>query len=213
MGILGFAEYLNDRYAGQGDYSGGLGDNSFGKPISAEKTRILKDKLILAYDKVHAGITSLPMYQELNSELSFDSNWKSFQNIINNLAANVELLTLKEGFSLSTRLLEELNKLRNSLVTKGVERSKMLKMDEGIKHIQDYIWKESKRILNLHDLKGVFVDAPELKGIVDTVVPTWDYGPGKNPTNGLLNKKPKRETPGKLMKRLLEENENAKKGK
>lgn len=213
MGILGFAEYLNAKYAGQGDYSAGLGDNSFGKPISAEKTRILKDKLILAYDKVHTDITTLPMYQELNSELSFDPYWKSFQNIINNLAANIEFMTLKEGFTLSTRLLGELNKLRNNLVTKGVERSKMLKMDEGIKHIQDYIWKESKRILNLHDLKGMFIDTPELKGIVDTVVPTWDYGPGKNPTSGLLHKKPKREHAGKMMKRLMEENENEKKGK
>jgi len=213
MGILGFAEYLNDRYEGLGSYAAGLGDNSFGKPISAEKTRILKDKLILTYDKVHAGVTQLPMYQELNAELGFDPNWKSFQNLINNLAANVEFMTLKEGFSLSTRLIEELNKLRNNLVIKGVERSKMLKMDEAIKHIQDYIWKESKRILNLHDLKGIFIDAPELKGIVDTVVPTWDYGPGKNPTSGLLHKKPKRETAGKMMKRLMEENENEKKGK
>lgn len=213
MGIRGFAEYLGMKYAGYDDFSSNPPDTSFGKPISPEKTRILKDKLILTYDKVTSGVTQLPFYQILNKELANEFYWKVFQDLITNLAASIEYLPLKDAFSFSVKLIDSLNQLRNAIVKGGMEREKLLKMDEGIKNIQDYIWKESKRVLNLHDLKGLIIEAPELQGIVNTLVPTWDYGPGKNPSKGLLYKKPKTERAGGMMKRLLQEIEDEKKGK
>lgn len=213
MALRGLAEYLAIKYAGYEDFSSDPPDMSFGKPINAANARILKDKIILAYDKVTQGVTQLPFYHALNQELGTEFYWKLFKDLINNLAANIELMNLKDGFSFSIKLIDALNQLRNSLVTNGMERDKLLKMDEGIKNIQDYIWKESKRFLNIHNLKGTDIEAPELKNIVNTIEPTWDYGPGKNPSKGLLYKKPKTERAGGMMKRLLQEIEEEKKGK
>jgi hypothetical protein len=213
MGIHGLSEYLISKYAGYEDFASDPPDTSFGQPINAIQTRILKDKIILIYDKITSGITALPMFQELNKELTGEFYWNVFQDLINNLAAKIEHMNLKAGFSFSIQLIEALNQLRNVLVKNKVEREKMLKMDSAIKSIQDHIWQESKRFLNLHNLKGTAIDTPELKGIVNTIVPTWDYGPGKNPAKGVLYKHPPKETPNKMMKRLLQEMKNEKKGK
>src|SRR5271165_589723 len=132
MGIRGFAEYLDAKYAGQADYESGQADMSFGLPISAEKTRILKDKLILTYDKVHQGITQLPMYQMLNEELKGEHYWEVFHSLVENLAANVEFMPLKDAFEFSKKLSAALDQLRDSFSRMKMERSKMLKMDEAI---------------------------------------------------------------------------------
>lgn len=213
MGIHGLSEYLIAKYAGYEDFASEPPDTSFGQPINAIQARILKDKIILTYDKIASGITRLPIYQELNTELAGEFYWNVFKDLINNLAAKIDSMNLKAGFSFSVQLIDALNQLRNAMVKGKVEREKMLKMDSAIKNIQDHIWEESKRFLNLHNLKGTGIDTPELKGIVNTIVPTWDYGPGKNPAKGELYKHPPKETPKKMMKRLLQEMENEKKGK
>jgi hypothetical protein len=218
MGMLGLAEYFFAKYAGDENFASGLADTSFGKPISPEKTRLLKDKLILTYDKIHDGITQLPMYQFLNKELAGEQYWGVFKALVDNLAAEVEFLPLKEGWHLSQKLLKALNQLRDALPRIKMDRDKMLQMDEGIKNIQDYIWKQSKRILNIHDIRGILPDTPELVEMFGNQpgIGTWDYGPGKNPAKPTFIKNPtKPETSGQMMKRLLKEREQeeAAKGK
>ena len=38
--------------------------------------------------------------------------------------------------------------------------------------------------MNLHDLRGLLIRMPEVEKILgeNRIIPTWDYGPGKNPT-------------------------------
>lgn len=209
MRTIGLAEYFKIKYAGYEEFEGGEPDTSFGAPVNAAKARLLKDKIILSYEKVAEGLARLPIYQELAETLKGEFFWDVFQDLINNLAAKIEFMNLKEGFSFSIKMVDALNQLRNALVSGPIQRNKLFELDNGIKVIQDYIWKESKRFLNIHDLRGMLVDVPELKGIVNKIVPTWDYGPGKNPSKGLLQKRNPNSS-GKLMKRLLKEMEEEK---
>lgn len=203
-----FVNYLIAKYKYASNYKNieGEPDTSFGVPINAAKARILKDKLILVYDKINDSITKLPEFKRINFELKDEFYLTVFNDLINNYVANIENLSLKDAFSYSIKMIESLNQLRNALITGKVEREKMIDLDFAIKSIQDTIWKESKRILNLHDLKGLMLSFPELKSKINTIVPTWDYGPGKNPAAGRI-KQHKRETVKQLMKRLQSEDD------
>jgi hypothetical protein len=99
------AAYFQAKYAQQED-------TSFGEPISAEKTRILKDKLILTYDKLAQGITLLPAFQELNTKLAGNPMLEEFNRLIINLVNYVETRDLKSVFNYTTKLIETLNVLK-----------------------------------------------------------------------------------------------------
>lgn len=199
MRCIGLGRYFQEKYAAE------VEDISFGVSINAIKTRLLKDKLILIYDKINKDITVLPEFIHINQLLEGDFYLTLFNDLVNNYVVNIENSNLKEAFSYSGRMIQALNQLRDALVKSKVDREKMYLLDNMIKSIQDTIWKESKRILNIHNLRGILIDIPELQNIINKIVPTWDYGPGKNPTKGLLHKRPKRENASSLIKRLLEE--------
>lgn len=203
VGIL--AAYFLSKYSENEDLEA---DISFGAPISAEKTRILKDKLILVYDKLSKDITQLPTFQKINTVLSNNSFWQEFNRLIINLVNYIEYNNLKNCFNYTTKLIDELNKLRNDLISSGMKREDVLKLDLAIRDIQNTIWKESKRILNIHDLKGLELNFPELKGILGKVVPTWDFGPGKNPAKSRIRQR--RQHIADLIKRLEKENKEEK---
>lgn len=224
MGVFGLSEYFVAKYAAEEDPTSspegteeGLElapelqafrghDRSFGVPINRDTTRILKDNLIKIYDKINATITQLPFYKMVNDQLKGHPYLEEFNGMINNLVVHIEKSNLKECFSYSARMINELNKLRDDVASNMKPREKAVELDEMIRRIQDHIWKESKRILNIHNLRGVLINMPELQGIMDTVVPTWDFGPGKNPAKGLLSKTPRNvEKPRDLRRRLLEE--------
>ena len=199
IGVL--AAYFAAKYANENLTA----DTSFGVPINASKTRILKDKLILIYDKLAKDITNLPEFKKLNQELEDNLYWQEFNRLIINFVNYIELHSLKEDFSYSIKLIEVLNTLRNSLIPSGMERSQIIALDYAIKGVQDTVWKESKRILNIHDLKSLILHFPELKDILGKVVPTWDYGPGKNPAKRPIRQR--RQHVADLIKRLEKENE------
>lgn len=179
-------------------------DSSLGAPINAAKVRILKDKLILVYDRLAKGITTLPAFQQLNQELDGDSHLNEFNSLIQHMVNYVETKSLKEIFNYTTKLLDKLNMLANSL--SHLPREKTLLLDEAIKRIQDYIWQANKSILNIHDLKGIDLDFPQLVGILEKPpVPTWQFGPGKSIVQPKIRQKFHHAKD--LMKRLEEENQ------
>lgn len=195
--------YLLAKYGQISSYKNieGEPDTSFGVAINAAKTRILKDKLILVYDKINKDITQLPAFKQINEELSDEFYFNVFLDLINNFVVNIEDNSLKDAFSYSVRMIEALNQLRNALIKNKMEREKMIDLDTAIRSVQDTIWKESKRILNIHDLKGLILSFPELKDKINAIVPTWDYGPGKNPAAGKIRQR-RRETVKDLIKRI-----------
>lgn len=224
MGVFGLSEYFVVKYAAEDPtglpdegVEGKLEldpelkafrghDRSFGVPINKDTVRILKDNLIRVYDKINASITQLPFYQMVNDQLKGHPYLEEFNGMINNLVVHIEKSNLKECFSYSTRMIAALNALRDDVAANMKPRTKSVELDEMIRRVQDHIWKESKRILNIHNLRGTLIKMPELEGIIDKVVPTWDFGPGKNPAKGLLSKTPLNvEKPRDLRKRLLEE--------
>lgn len=154
-------------------------DISLGAPINAQKTRILKDKLISVYDKLMKDITQFPAFQELNKVLVDDPHLMELNRLIINYVNYIEAHDLKSIFSYSNKLIVTLNQLGNSIISSGIARENVLKFDAAIKSLQNLIYKESKRILNIHDLRGASLHFPELKDILDKPpVPTWDFGPG-----------------------------------
>lgn len=176
MSMVNWSEYFFIKYADEPD-------TSFGVPITPERTRILKDKLILVYDKLNAHITQLPEFQELNEELKDEPYLVMFNDLINNFVINIENSTLKEAFSYGAELIDVLNKLRKDYRFSKTDRDKKIKFDMAANNIQDTIWKESKNMLNIHDLRGLELEYPELKNIIkERIVPTWNYGKLKNPT-------------------------------
>jgi hypothetical protein len=175
MNMVKLSEYFFIKYAAEPD-------TSFGVPITPERTRILKDKLILVYDKLNAHITQLPEFQALNKELKDEPYLKLFNSLIDNFVINIENSTLKEAFSYGAELIDVLNKLRKDYRYSKTEKEKKAKFDMAVNNIQDTIWKESKNILNIHDLRGMELDYPELFGIIrDKIVPTWNFGPMRSP--------------------------------
>jgi hypothetical protein len=203
MKLSALVRYLTIKYAENDQFEA---DTSFGVSINGAKTRILKDKLILIYDKLTKDITNLPAFIDINKKLGDNAHWLEFNRLIINFVNYIEAHDLKKGFSYSTRLIDKLNELRNALVASKIPREQMIELDIAIRGIQDDIWKESKRILNIHDLRGLELKFPELQGILGKVVPTWDYGPGKNPAKGLIKQR-RRETVNDLLKRLQKEEE------
>lgn len=199
MSQVKLSEYLFIKYASEEKP-----DMSFGKPITPEKTRILKDKIILVYDKLNEDITRLPEFIELNEELRGDPYLAAFNNLINNLVVNIEEMTLKDGFNYAIKMIDALNRLRMGIrKSRVIEKEKIIQLDAAIHNIQDTIWKESKRILNIHDLRGLTLNYPELKGILTEIKPTWDYGPGK--TNAIKPIKQRQHHTKDLIKRLERE--------
>jgi hypothetical protein len=208
-GLIRLAAYLGAKYAQQEDIS-------LGAPISAEKARILKDKLILIYDKLAQGITSLPAFQELNEKLAGHPMLEEFNRLIINMVNYVETRDLKSIFNYNTKLIDVLNALKNTIIGEKIPREELLLLDAAIKSIQDHIWKESKRILNIHDLRGILPSFPQLEGILEKPpVPTWDFGPSpKNPAKPKIRQRWDRAKD--LMKRLekeMQEEEAAKQRK
>jgi hypothetical protein len=184
-------------------------DMSFGVPINAEKTRILKDKLIAVYEKLTDGITKLPPFIKINKEMKGNAVLEELNRLITNYVSYIENHNLKEDFGFSMKIIHELNRLRNNI--KGMSREKIFELENAIKSVQDTIWEEGKRILNIHDLRGTLLDFPEdVRNKVDELVPTWDFGPGKNPAYKKIKIR-QYETPTDLMKRLMRENEQEEK--
>lgn len=202
MSRVSLAEYLFVKYAADELQ----GDVSFGKFITPEKTRILKDKLILVYDKLNKKVTRLPDFQRLNKELESTPALKVFNDIINNLVVSIANSSLKEGFSFAVRMINLLNQLQGKLRFHPMEKSKKAQLSHAIKNVSDTIWEESKSILNIHDLRGLELAYPELKGILGKVVPTWHYGPGKNISRKPLGQRSRGESISQMIKRLEEEN-------
>lgn len=144
-GLIRLAAYFKAKYAQKED-------TSFGSPISAGKTRVLKSV-----------------------------------------------------FNYTTKLIDTLNTLKNAIVGEKISREELLLLDAAIKNVQDHIWEESKRILNIHDLRGILLDFPQLEGILEKPpVPTWDFGPGKSPASKSIRRRWDRAKD--LMKRLEQEN-------
>jgi hypothetical protein len=215
MNIIGLAKYFISKY-GIDELSdnkpsiittpaqkpqGNPHDRSFGKPINRDKARILKDKLILVYDKLNREITKLPAFQYINKALSGEHYLNVFNDLINSYVVFVENSSLYDIFSYSIRLIDALNSLRDAIVRTKISRDELIQLDMNIKSVQDTIWKQSKRILNIHDLRGLELEFPELKDIIDKAVPTWDFGPGKNPAKGLLRQQRRERIPS-MIKRL-----------
>lgn len=188
-------------------------DTSFGIPINAEKTRILKDKLIAVYDKINKDITKLPAFKQMNEDLKDDLHLIAFNDAINDLVITIEHATLKDGFSFAVKMIHLLNQLRRDLRFRQLDKNKKIQLDLAIKNVQDTIWEESKRILNIHDLRGLELEFPELKGLLGEIVPTWDYGPGKSIVQKPIGQRYRQESPKNIMKRLEQELEEEKKKK
>jgi hypothetical protein len=193
------------------------GDISLGKEVSPEKTLILKEKLVEAYDKAAKDVTTLPDFIELNKILEGNVYLKALHELLENYAAFIFEHSLKECFEYSMRFLKTLKNLKDEIrknlprYSSGEKRT-FSALENAIISLYNHIWEESKRILNLHDLRGVKLDFP--KDIVDgngqPFIPTWDYGPGKKPA---LNKTKRRvENGNDILKRLLKENEEEAKG-
>lgn len=188
MGIKGLAEYFVIKYAGDADLSS---DDSLGAVINGDKVRILKDKLILAYGKLEEDVTNLPLFKELNTKFNSNAHWDDFHRLMINFVNYVENNDLKKCFNYNVKLIEKLNDLRFEIAhDKSMERKEAFDLTEAIKSISLTIWEESKRIMNLHDLKGLLIRAPEAEKILNekTIIPTWDYGPMKNPTQNNVMK-------------------------
>src|SRR5579885_759046 len=129
MSMVKLATYFFKKYAAEKP------DTSFGVSITPERTRILKDKLILVYDKINKKITQLPQFQELNAELVDEFYLKVFNELIDDLVINIEHSTLKDGFSYATRMIDALNRLRHR-ISRRVEREKAIQLDLAIKNVQ-----------------------------------------------------------------------------
>lgn len=207
MSLVRLSDYFFTKYAATELEA----DTSFGVSISPERTRILKDKLIAVYDKLDKKITQLPSFKQLNKELEGSPYLTAFRSALGNFIHDIENSTLKEGFSYSIRIVEALNQLRTFLRSEIMEKDKKVMLDLSIKNIQDTIWKESKRILNIHDLRGLTLEYPELEGILkeQKIVPTWDYGPLKSHVKKPIKQQDR--TVSELMKRLQKEIEEEKK--
>jgi hypothetical protein len=182
MGIKGLAEYFICKYAGN-EEADLEADYSFGAKINGEKVRILKDQLILAYSKMEEDVTRLPLLKQLNKDLNDYPNWDEFHRLMINYVNYVEFNDLKKVYNYSIKLLQKLNDLRYDIAQdRTLDKKEAFKATEAIKIIQKTTWEESKRLLNLHDIKGVLIRLPEAEAILDSsIVPTWDYGPGKTP--------------------------------
>src|SRR6202042_763963 len=111
MSRVYLADYLFVKYAADEL----KGDASFGTFNNPEKSRILKDKLILIYDKVNKDITRLPDFQRMNEDLKDEFYLTVFNDLINNLIVNIEGASLKDGFSYAVQMIKALNELRSSL--------------------------------------------------------------------------------------------------
>jgi hypothetical protein len=152
-------------------------------------------------------ITQLPAFQELNKQLGDNAHLIELNRLIINFVNYIETHDLKSIFNYANKLIISLNMLGNSIISSGIERANVLKFDTAIRSIQNVIYKESKRILNLHDLRGVTLHFPELKDILDKPpVPTWDFGPGKSPAQSRIRQRWHRTKD--LMKRLELENKD-----
>lgn len=190
------------------------GDTSLGGYITPEKTLILKEKLSEIYDKLIVDIKSYPALNQLILLLHGNKYLEKLNELLDNYTDFIFNNNLKECFTYSIRLIEVLNELRkdakeNMPQNSATNRNKFLTLELLIKNVQDHIWKESKRVLNMHDLTEV-KELPFAKDIVDGLnerfVPTWDYGPGKNPAYKKV-KRPRQESASDIIKRLQKENE------
>ena len=199
--MVRLAGYLFVKYAAQELET----DISFGVPINAEKTRILKDKLMGTYDKIDKRLTKLPAFQQLNIELEGSPFLTAFRSAMGTLKSDVKKSSLKEGFSFAIRTIEALNQLQEMLRFDPMNKDKKTQLSHAIRNVQDTIWEESKRFLNIHDLRGLELEYPELKGMLGKVVPTWDYGPGRTIARKPLGQRYRQESPKNIMKRLEEE--------
>lgn len=198
MSMVKLATYFYQKYA-----ANDKPDISFGVSITPERTRILKDKLILVYDKINKKITQLPQFQELNKELSGEFYLKVFNELIDDLVINIEHSTLKDGFSYATRMIDALNRLRHR-ISRRIERDKAIQLDLAIKNVQDTIWKEAKNVLNIHDLRGIALEYPELEGISDKPQGSWQFGPMKSNVNKPMKQRTN-ESVNQMIKRLQKE--------
>lgn len=192
MSIIGLAEYFRIKYAGSyEEYLEQAPDMSFGKPINAATARQLKDKLVLLYDKLNEEITQIPIFKTLNEALKDDENWEGFKKFIFSSSEVIDGMDLKDAFIYCVQSIDILNKTRRKIQRMGstglMDFRAAKTMDAGILSIQDYIWKYSKRMMSVHDLRDALMGQDrELKKLVledkvNTIKPTWDYGPGKNP--------------------------------
>jgi hypothetical protein len=188
MSLSSLAAKLSFKYAQELPDSEGA-DTSFGVPINAKKTRLLKDRLILVYDRLAKNITQLPSFIEINNELGKDHLFKVFKSLIDLYVANIEGQTLKENFNYSVKIIDALNDLRNVIIKMKYPRDKMYRLDEAIQSIQEYIWKHTKALINVHDLRGVGLDTPEANAILQQkTIPTWHYGPIESPVKGRIKR-------------------------
>jgi hypothetical protein len=196
------------------------GDNSLGGYITPEKTLILKEKLSEAYDKLTHDIILLPDFIKINELLKDNIYLKTLHELLEHYADFIFKNNLKECFSYSIRLINILTNLRDEAkrtmsLAHFNDRQKFFALENMIKSLQNHIWQESKRVLNLHDLRGSKLGLPEdvLDGLNKSFIPTWDFGPGKNPALNRTKRRAPGETAAQIMKRLLKENEEEAKKK
>ncbi len=184
MGIRGLAEYFVVKHAGLDNLSD---DTSLGGLIVGDKVRVLKDGLQKVYSQMQENVTTLPLFDRLNVILSNDNQWSDFHKKIINLTNYVEDHDLKSCFNYSTRLLDQLVKMRLDVKydRKDLSFENRFNVQDAMERIGDHIWKAAKHILNIHDLRGLLIRIPEAERILNSlsIKPTWDFDPHgpKNP--------------------------------
>lgn len=202
MKSIALARYFSAKYAENEDMAP---DTSLGVPINAAKANLLKEKLILIYGKLTTGITKLPAFVQINKEMHGNPQLVELNILMTHFVKYIATHSLKDCFGYSIKLIDQLNKVRNEI--RGMPREKIFELENAIKSVQDNIWEEGKRILNIHNLRGMLLDFPDdVRSKVNELVPTWDFGPGKNPAYKKVKVR-QYETPQDVMKRLMRENE------
>jgi len=95
------------------------------------------------------------------------------------------------------------------------DRERTNRLDDAIYNTQNYIWREAKDIMNIHDIGSGAIPMSEeekkdMKKVFDQEIKgTWRYGPMKNPTKPPFLKNKNRNSTSKLLKRLEQEDQDA----
>jgi hypothetical protein len=215
MSLVALAYFLAHKYAQ--DLS--QPDVSLGKPITPEKTKILKDKL----SQLAEYITNLPEFKQAEQEFAEadDYLFEGLKYSLEMYSAAVQSQNLRENFQFFIKVIMKLNRIREGLSKKYAKAKGnhwVYNLDAILKRVQDYIWENSKAILNLHDLRGIDLTKLMLgtaMTLKERIIPTWHYGPMKNPAKPLAKKphpyaeriKDIAKQTEELMKRLEQENE------
>jgi len=182
-------------------------DTSFGKPITPEKTKILKDKL----SQLATYITQLPDFKQAEQIFANDDLFDSLKASLDLYSSAVEGQNLKENFQFFVKVINKLNKIREDLPKQKINKRLMYALDTMLKRVQDYIWEHTKALIHLHDLRGLDLTDQMLGSAMtlkQRITPTWAYGPMRNPAKKLLQHPHPSKDLDLLMKRLEKEMED-----